>query len=134
MDTGKNKSLVLKMAGLYNISWGAFTVLFPNKIFEWTQLPLPQYPEIWQCVGMIVGVYGVGYWIAGNDYEKHWVIVLVGFLGKVFGPIGFGKALYDQTFNMAFGMQIIFNDLIWWVPFGYILYKVWRKNNGYANP
>ncbi len=26
-----------------------------------------EHPEIWQCVGMIVGVYGIGYLIAAVD-------------------------------------------------------------------
>ena len=40
-------------------------------------------------MGMIVGVYGIGYLIAARDPRTHWPIVLVGLLGKVFGPIGF---------------------------------------------
>ncbi len=51
---------VLRAAAIYNVLWGAFVVLFPLAIFEWTDIPAPNYPEIWQCVGMIVGVYGVG--------------------------------------------------------------------------
>ena len=38
----------------------------------------PRYPQIWQCVGMIVGVYGVGYLVAASDPLRHWPIVLVG--------------------------------------------------------
>jgi small multidrug resistance pump len=37
---------------------------------------------------MIVGVYGVGYYIAAYDPYRHWPIVFVGFSGKFFGPIG----------------------------------------------
>ena len=47
---------------------------------------------------MIVGVYGVGYWIAGDDPYRHWPIVLVGFLGKAFGPVGFATALARGVF------------------------------------
>jgi small multidrug resistance pump len=79
------------------------------------------YVGIWQCVGMIVGVYGVGYWIAASDPQRHWPIVLVGFLGKIFGPIGFIQAYMDGIFNSKFGLTIITNDLIWWIPFYLIL-------------
>lgn len=62
--------------------WSSFVVLFPMFIFEKAGLPAPNYPEIWQCVGMIVDVYGVGYWIASSN-PLDWPIVLVGLLGKV---------------------------------------------------
>ena len=52
----------------------------------------PNYPELWQCIGMIVGVYGIGYLAAAADPLGHWPITLVGFLGKMFGPIGFAGA------------------------------------------
>ncbi len=83
--------------------------------------PRPNYPEIWQCVGMIVGVYGVGYIIAAYDSRRHWPIVLVGLLGKILGPIGFAFALAKGTFPPAFGLTILTNDLLWWIPFFLIL-------------
>jgi hypothetical protein len=41
---------------------------------------------IWQCLGMVIGVYGVGYFIASRDPVRHWPIVFVGLLGKIFWP------------------------------------------------
>ena len=112
----------LKAAAIYNIIWGAFIVIFPNAIFDFADLPrMVNYIGIWQCVGMIVGVYGIGYWVAASDPQKHWPIVLVGFLGKIFGPIGFIQAYYTGVFNLKFGLTIITNDLIWWIPFFLIL-------------
>ena len=115
-------SYVLSLAAVYNILWGAWVVLWPNAYFDLAGMGRPVYPEIWQCVGMIVGVYGVGYAIAARDPMRHWPIVLVGLLGKILGPIGFFKGLFiDQTFTLKAGLNIITNDLIWWVPFGLIL-------------
>jgi len=112
---------VLRIAGVYNIVWGAFMVLFPLAIFEKLGMPAPNYPEIWQCVGMIVGVYGLGYWIAAGNPVVHWPIVLVGLLGKVLGPIGFLQAAIEGRLPWAFGWINIGNDLIWWIPFTLIL-------------
>lgn len=117
---------ILIAAGLYNLVWGALNIFFPLKMFELLGVTAPNYPEIWQCVGMIVGVYGIGYLIAANSPLKHWPIILVGFLGKIFGPIGFAFALYNNVFPLSFGLNIIFNDLIWWVPFALILIYVRR--------
>ena len=48
--------LVLLAAAAYNVLWGAFVVLFPFALFRVLEMELPNYPQIWQCVGMIVGV------------------------------------------------------------------------------
>jgi len=116
----------LLAAALYNVLWGAWVVLFPHALFDLIDLPRPSYPEIWQCVGMIVGVYGVGYALAARDPLRHWPIVLVGLLGKILGPIGFAQALLKGTFPPEFGWTILTNDLLWWWPFGAILLAAWR--------
>ena len=114
-------SKVLRFAAVYNLLWGVFIILWPSAIFDWVGLEQPRYIGLWQCIGMIVGVYGIGYFIASYDYKTHWPIVLVGFLGKIFGPIGFIWALSQGQFNLGFGTVIIFNDLIWWIPFAWLL-------------
>lgn len=115
-------SYILAAAAIYNIAWGTWAILFPLSIFRWAGFqPLPTYPELWQCIGMIVGVYGVGYAIAAMDPLKHWPIVLVGLLGKLFGPIGFFQAVWAGRFPMKMGWTILTNDLIWWLPFVLIL-------------
>lgn len=118
---------VLLAAGLYNVLWGAWAVLFPGAIFNWLDMPQPNYPQFWQCIGMIVGVYGVGYAIAAFDPAKHWPIVLVGFLGKVFGPLGMVQALWTGQLPWGFALNCVTNDLIWWVPFLLILRHAWDR-------
>lgn len=112
----------LRAAGIYNLLWGTIVVLFPAVMFDWLDIEQPRYPELWQCIGMMVGVFGVGYWIAGSNPRRHWPMVLVGFLGKVFGPIGFLNAALTGKLPWSFGLINITNDLIWWIPFALILY------------
>jgi hypothetical protein len=119
----------LRAAGIYNLLWGAAVVLFPSQPFAWLGMPPPNYPELWQCIGMVVGVYGVGYWIAASDPARHWPIVLVGWLGKVLGPIGFLNAALVGSLPWSFGLVNVTNDLVWWVPFTLILYYAWRTNS-----
>lgn len=122
-------SISLKIAALYNILWGSWVVLFPDMAFDLIELERPNYPQIWQCVGMIVGVYGIGYWIASWAPIKHWPITLVGLLGKLFGPLGFLFAALTGDLPWSFGLIIIFNDLIWWPSFVYILRNSYREFN-----
>lgn len=118
--------ITLILAGVYNIIWGAITILFPAFFFEFSGMPITNYPEIWQCVGMIVGVYGIGYIIASYDPYKHWPIIFVGLLGKVLGPIGYVNALMHSRFTLKAGTLNITNDLIWWIPFTIILWKAYK--------
>jgi len=121
--------VTLTLAGAYNLLWGAFVVLLPGAAFAALGMDSPRYPAIWQCVGMIVGVYGAGYLVAARAPLRHWPIVLVGFLGKIFGPIGFVQAAWTGQLPWELGFTIITNDLIWWVPFGVILWRAFDHAN-----
>lgn len=112
-------------AGIYNIVWGLVFGLWPNVLFDWAGMERPNYPELFQCIAMIVGVYGVGYVAASADPVKHWPVVLVGFLGKVFGPIGFLNAALIGRMPWKFGVVNVFNDLIWLPAFFLILRAAW---------
>lgn len=116
-------ALVLRIAGIYNVIWGAVMVLAPAWTFGVLGMPDagPVALSLWQCVGMIVGVYGIGYWVAARDPLRHWPIVLVGLLGKVFGPIGFVQTAMNGVLPWSFGYTILTNDLIWWLPFTLML-------------
>lgn len=122
-------SIILFAAGVYNIAWGAAAIALPNALFRFAEMQPPRYPQLWQCIGMIVGVYGVGYLIAAMDPLRHWPITLVGLLGKVFGPIGFAQSLAAGELPIAFGVTIITNDLIWWIPFSAILYYAFQRRS-----
>jgi hypothetical protein len=122
---------VLLAAAVYNVAWGAFAIVSPLAVFRWCGFdPLPSYPELWQCLGMVIGVYGVGYGIAAFDPYRHWAILFVGLLGKLFGPIGFVALALSGRLPWSFGAMLLFNDLIWWVPFALILWRAMRASLG----
>ena len=72
-------------------------ILFPAAMFQLAAMPVINYPQIWQCIGMIIGVYGIGYLIAAANPWRHWPIVLVGLLGKILGPLGVAYAIVQRT-------------------------------------
>jgi small multidrug resistance pump len=127
-NTPRWMSRWLIAAGVYNLLWGGLTVLYPRWLFDLTGMEEPRYPFIWQCVGMIVGVYGVGYLAAASDVARHWPIVLVGLLGKVFGPLGYAIGVARGEVPPAFGWTLPTNDLVWLVPFAMMLYHAYRVN------
>lgn len=123
------KRFVLRSAAIYNLVWGASVIAFPHFLFDFAGLARLNHPEIWQCVGMIVGVYGVGYWIAARDPSRHWPMVLVGLMGKILGPLGFLEAIGRGSFNWKFGLTLLTNDLLWWIPFTWILVDIRREQS-----
>ncbi|MCG8374528.1 MAG: hypothetical protein MI700_13385 [Balneolales bacterium] len=121
--TIKQMSITLRIAAIYNLLWGAWVVLFPNHFFELVGMELPIHPVIWQGMGMVIGVYGLGYWWASQNPLTHWPIVAVGFLGKIFGPIGFLVNYVSGAVPFEFIYTLFTNDFIWWIPFFLILKK-----------
>ncbi|MBV6646701.1 MAG: alkyl hydroperoxide reductase [Cyclobacteriaceae bacterium] len=119
----------LKVAGVYNLFWGAWVILLPNHFFELTEMEPLNHPMIWQGMGMVIGLYGLGYWWASYDPIRHWPIVAIGLLGKLFGPVGFVFNYFTGQTPISFGFMLITNDLIWWLPFFLILRKVHFETN-----
>ncbi len=118
----------LVAAGLYNLIWGGFVILWPNGLVELAGLEMNAAGlAIWQCLGMVIGVYGIGYLAASLDPLRHWPITLVGLLGKIFGPIGFVWTASRGEIPWSFGWTILTNDLLWWIPFSLILKGAWDR-------
>ncbi len=117
----------LWVAAWYNLGFGFWVGLFPNQAFLLLGMDLPTYPFLWQCIGMIVGVYGIGYAIAAFDEMTHYPIVLVGMLGKIFGPLGFIYTFWTGQIALSFGILLLFNDLIWYPSFLGILKRKYEE-------
>ncbi len=117
-------SFVLALAAAYNVVWGGLVVLFPDWCLGFLELRGDANRPLVQCIGMIVGVYGLGYGIAATDPARYWPLVLVGLAGKLFGPIGGVWAVVTGDLPPAVLWVNVANDLVWWLPFGWILLAV----------
>jgi hypothetical protein len=114
--------LTFFVAGIYNLAFGLWAAIWPLAFFQLFEIAPPRYPGIWACLGMVVGVYGLLYWHAAWKLETGWPIIAVGLLGKVLGPIGMVTS-FDDDWPRRLGMICVFNDLIWWLPFGLFLVR-----------
>jgi hypothetical protein len=113
--------IVFAIAGAYNLAWGAFSALDPQWLFRFAGMPLATYPEIFACLAMVVGIYGLLYWQVARDPEHGFAIAAVGLLGKVLGPIGLVRLIATGAWPPATVILCLTNDLIWWIPFGLYL-------------
>ncbi|MEO6149300.1 MAG: hypothetical protein ABIN95_00830 [Mucilaginibacter sp.] len=110
------------LAALYNLFWGAVISLYP-QIILFGNPPTPFLLIILRCVGMLVGVYGVAYYYSSLNPAKYWPLIFVGFIGKALGPFGSVYYVYIGELPSSFFIVNIFNDMIWLVPFGWIIWQ-----------
>ena len=114
-------------AALYNALWGALAALRPDLFLSLAGYTGEGARVFFQTIGMIVGVYAYGYWLLARDPIRYSGLVWIGLAGKVFGPIGFLVSALKGDIAWAFGLTILFNDLLWWPAFGSFALRYARR-------
>ena len=112
-------------AGIYNVIWGVYAAWDPQWLFRYAGMPLANHPQIFACLGMVVGLYGILYFEVARLPESGWLLAMVGLAGKILGPIGLLVLLWQGTWPTATLVLCITNDFIWWIPFAVYLHDAW---------
>lgn len=120
-------------AAVYNLAWGTWVILAPGSYFGLIGMVPPTVLPIWQVVGMFVLLWAPAYWWAARHPDRYGHLVLLAFAGKILGPIGFAFGLVTGSLPAAFGITIITNDLIWWVPFAAYLRRSAIQHGGWLS-
>src|SRR6266545_1131347 len=76
-------------AGLYNLGWGLHAAVDPQWLFRFARMPPQNHPEVFACLGMVIGLYGVLYLEVARLPEQNWPVAAIGMAGKLLGPLGF---------------------------------------------
>jgi len=121
---------MFRVAGVYNVCWGLAMSLFPNLLFDIFGLPHINYPFVMSGLGMCIGLYGYGYWVVARDLRRYPQLVVLGFLGKAIGPIGWFWTVETTGLPLRTMWTNVCNDFIW-LPF-FIAYFVWYRRQGRA--
>jgi hypothetical protein len=116
---------VFVLAGVYNIGWGLFSVFRPQWLFDFAGMPRSNTPQIFACLGMVVGLYGILYLEVARVPERGWLLAAIGLVGKVLGPIGLAPLIWRGAWPPATIVLCLTNDLIWWIPFALYLRDAW---------
>ena len=120
------------LAGVYNLAWGAFTISDPQWLFRFAGMPLQSYPEIFACLGMVIGLYGILYLEAARVPERGWLLAAVGLAGKLLGPAGWLYFVSSGRLPLGTVVLCLTNDFIWWIPFGLYLHDARPRPFGAA--
>jgi len=113
--------LVFGLAAIYDLAFGLWACRWPRSLFDSVEVASPNYPALWSCPGMVIGLYGVLYAYAAYRIDRAAPIISVGLAGKILGPIGWLMVINSGKWPLRTFTLIVFNDLIWWLPFGLFL-------------
>ncbi len=119
---------VFVAAGVYNIVWGIYAAADPQWLFRFAGMPPSNYPEIFACLGMVVGLYGIVYLEIARVPDRGWLLAAVGLAGKLLGPAGFLYLILSGRWPARSIVLVLTNDLIWWAPFAIYLVDAWPWN------
>ncbi|MEY3458219.1 MAG: hypothetical protein RL215_1376 [Planctomycetota bacterium] len=126
--------IALSVAALQCFGWGPFIIIAPERsaiAYGYSHPPTDIF--LWQGMGLIILLYGIGYAIASADPARHYAVVLVGLLAKILGPIGMTWAVLNQQVSHNVLWLIPIHDLIWWWPFTLIVLRGIKTTSG-INP
>ncbi len=132
LSPGRRRIYVLSFyaAAVYNLIWGLVVIFLPAATLSIAQVETDAVGLLfWQCIGMFVLVFAIGYLAAARQPERFAVFILIALLGKIFGPIGFVYgAFWLDVLPKSLGFTILTNDLVWWpVWFPFVYDTFFRK-------
>jgi hypothetical protein len=117
--------IIFLLAGVYNIGWGLFAALSPNWLFNFAGMEPINYPDVFACLGMVVGLYGIVYLEIARKPERGFLLAAVGLIGKILGPIGLLTLIAQGTWKPPTIIMCLTNDFVWWIPFALYLRDSW---------
>jgi hypothetical protein len=100
-------------AACYNVLWGLAMVLCPRWLMAALGLQGLIYPQLLQVIGMMVGVFGYGYYLLARAPLRYCGFIWIGIAGKLCGVLGFLFYALRAELPWMFGLTIVTNDLIW---------------------
>jgi hypothetical protein len=112
---------VFLAAGMYNLAWGAYSAVDPQWLFRFERMTPINYPEIFACLAMVIGLYGLLYLRVARQPERGFEIAAVGLAGKILGPIGLAFLIWRGLWPPRSLVLCLTNDFVWWIPFALYL-------------
>lgn len=104
-------------AAMYNAVWGTAVIAFPVPLSRLAGLDVATIIPLVQVIGMMVGVYAIGYYLLAREPLRYAGLIWVALAGKMLGPAGFVYHAITGTLPWKFGWTCLFNDIIWWPVF-----------------
>ncbi len=116
---------LLVFVGCYNLLAGLTMIVFYHECFKFIGLPKPQLMLPMQLVGILVGLFGVGYLLVASNPIENRNLLLLGFWSKALGSaFGVGYVLLGKL-PPVFLVILFFADIAYLPPFFLILKRLY---------
>jgi len=134
-DSPRWHSKMLKAAAACSIFSGLYFAAFPELAMSFLKVePQAGYAELWRYLGITLCIYGVGYWCASYAPVRHSLLVMIGLLAKILGPIGFLLAARNGSLPILPGIVFLVSGLFWSIPFTAVLLHAKRSHRASKLP
>jgi hypothetical protein len=117
---------LLWFVGGYNLLAGIGMFLFYHEGLRILEIPKPEFLLPVQLVGILVALFGVGYWMVARRPAENRNVLLLGFLSKALGSL---LGAYYVAMGKAppmFLAAVFLGDIIYLPPFWLILRRLKR--------
>ncbi|MCY2965010.1 MAG: hypothetical protein NT069_15475 [Planctomycetota bacterium] len=117
---------LLRFAAGFNICAGLHMAIMYHETYKVIGMPKPEIQFPIQLVGLLVALYGVGYYLVARHPIRNRQMLLLGFLSKFLGScLGTGYILLGKL-PLRFALVFFFADVIYLPPFYLILKRLNR--------
>jgi small multidrug resistance pump len=121
---------LLVFAGCYNLLVGLTLMVLYHEAFKILGLPKPELMLFVQLVGILVGLFGVGYLMVAREPIENRNVLLLGLLSKALGTLlGLAYVALGKV-PISFFVLLIFSDIVYLPPFVVILRRLYRVAGG----
>jgi hypothetical protein len=111
---------------VYNVLAGLSMLVFYHEAYKMMGIDQPDVKMPLQLVGILVGLFGVGYWITASNPVENRNVLMLGFWSKLLGSCLSGYYVARGKLPAEFMIIVFFADIIYLVPFYIILKRLYR--------
>jgi hypothetical protein len=113
---------VLRFAAVFNICAGLFMLIGYHETYKIIGMEKPNINFPMQLVGILVGLFGVGYYLVARNPIENRAVLMLGFWSKFLGScLGTGYVILGKI-DPQFVAVYFFADVIY-LPFFFVILK-----------
>ena len=119
-------NFVLRFAGAFNLLAGAAMCCLYHEGYRLLGVQKPELVLPLQLVGVMVGLFGVGYWLTALNPLENRNVLMLGFWSKAFGSVLGVYYTLAGPLPLVFLVVLLLADIIYLAPFAIILRRLYR--------
>ena len=112
---------VLILAGSYNLAFAVWLGMSPTGVFHVFGMEPPWPDGVSRGLAVVIGLFALAFWVATALPTLARPVLFLGLLSKIAPPLAWIVAVAVAGWPKSTFAIIFCDDLIWWIPFAYLL-------------